>query len=87
MAVSHARITVSTSPVALNPGGTSGGRLYIRNESANACDIGGLTVAAGAGMSLAANTSLPFPLEIGAGDQVYAIRSGASDAVLSVVRV
>jgi hypothetical protein len=85
MTTSHQRITVSTVPIALNPVGTSGGNLYVRCET-NGIDIGGSTVAAGQGLPLAAATALPWPIELGPGDQIYAIRSGVTDAVVSVVR-
>lgn len=84
MAVSAARLTVGTSPVALNTAAGCGERLTVFNGSANAADLGGPTVAAGAGYSLPANTSVS--LELDPGDQVFAIRSAAADAVLSVLR-
>lgn len=110
MAVTFQRVTVSTTPVALNSVSTAGvtrpdhrtapergdgaticladgGSDQLRNESANAVDVGGSTVAAGTGMSLAANTYLPFPIDLDAGDQLYAIRSAASDGVVSVLRM
>ena len=87
MAVTFQRITVSTTPVALNSAGTAGVTLYVRNESANAVDVGGSTVAVGTGMSLAANTYLPFAVELAAGDQLWAIRSGGSDGTLFVIRM
>jgi hypothetical protein len=85
MTTSHQRITVSTVPIALNTAGTSGGTLYIRCET-NGVDIGGSTVAAGQGLPIAAAAALPWPIELGPGDVLFAIRSGATDAVVSVVR-
>jgi hypothetical protein len=88
MAITAQRITASTSAVALNSAETdtvSGARLVITNTSANAADLGPSTVTAGTGYSLAANATVT--VELGAGDQLYAIRSGASDATISVLRV
>jgi hypothetical protein len=88
MAVVGARVTVSTSVVALNAADSdnvSGSVLLISNTSANGADLGSNTVAAGAGYSLPANATATVPLV--AGELIYAIRSGASDAVLSVLRL
>ena len=84
MAISAQRFTVSTSAVALNPASGSHGRMTVNNISANAADLGASNVAAGSGFSLPGNASVA--LEIGQGDVVYAIRSGASDATLTVLR-
>jgi hypothetical protein len=84
VALTVQRITASTTAVALNPGGTAGGRLYVTNTSANAADLGPSTVTAGTGYPLAANASASF--QLGAGEQLYAIRTGAADATLAVLR-
>lgn len=84
MALSFARITASTVAVALNTAATAGLRLLLKNESANAADLGGPTVTAGAGLSLAAGASLA--VQLGPTDVLFAIRSAASDAVISVIR-
>lgn len=86
MAVSAQRITVSTTAVALNTdtdtvGGTT---LVIKNTSANAADLGPSTVAATTGFDLAAGATVT--VELGLGEQLYAIRSAAADATLSVLR-
>lgn len=85
MAVTAARVTASTSAVALNSASGGGERLLITNSSANAADIGGSTVTAGTGYPLAAGASITIELDAG-GDLVYAIRSGGADAVLAVLR-
>ena len=92
MAVSAQRITVSTTAVALNTdadtvGGTT---LVIKNMDAtatNAVDLGPSTVAAGGGFEVAGGAMIT--LELGIGDQVYAIRGtgAAADPVLSVLRI
>jgi hypothetical protein len=84
MAVSHQRVTVSTTAVALNTASGGGERLLVVNASANAADLGASNVTAGAGYSLAANAAVALDLD--PGDVVYAIRSGASDAVLGLLR-
>jgi hypothetical protein len=55
----------------------------ITNTSANPADLGAATVTAGTGYSLPAGATVQLTLN--PGDQVYAIRSGAADAVLSVL--
>lgn len=85
MAVSAQRITVSTAPVPLNTTDVAGNTLVIKNTSANAADLGPSNVAAGAGFDLAAGATVVVTLD--AGDVLYAIRSAAADAVLSVLRL
>lgn len=84
MAVTAARFTVSTSAVALNTAGVAGGWLEVKNTSANAADLGPSSVTAGAGYDLAAGASADVFLA--AGEVLYAIRSGAVDATLAVLR-
>ena len=78
------RVTVSTTPVALNTAGVGGTTLLVKNTSANAADLGGSSVAAAAGFDLAAGASVV--LTLGPGEVLYAIRSAAADATLSVIR-
>lgn len=86
MPLSAARVTASTTAVALNTAHpTKPVKLFITNTSANAADLGTAAVAAGTGFSLPANATASIELE--PGDVLYAIRSAAADAVLSVLRV
>lgn len=86
MALTAARVTVSTTAVALNTAHpTKPTKMFITNTSANAADLGGSGVTAGAGFSLPANASAS--IELDPGDVLFAIRSAAADAVLSVLRV
>lgn len=84
MAVSAARVTVSTTAVALNTASTAGQTLVLKNTSANAADLGASTVAAGAGFDLAASATVT--VELAAGDVLFAIRSAAADATIAVLR-
>lgn len=84
MAVTAARITASTSAVALNTASTAGMQLTITNTSANAADLGPSTVTAGAGFDLAAGATVT--VDVDQGDVLYAIRSAAADATLAVLR-
>lgn len=85
MTVTSARVTASTSAVALNTAdGLTPTPMLITNTSANAADLGPSTVTAGAGYSLAASASVSVVLD--PNDVLYAIRSGGSDAVISVLR-
>lgn len=84
MAVTAQRITVSTTAVALNPAGTSGTRLLIKNTSANAADLGASDVTATGGFDLAAGATVT--VELDPGDVLYAIRTAAADATLAVLR-
>ena len=84
MAITAARVTASTSAVALNTAQAAGMTLVITNTSANAADLGPSTVAAGAGYSLAGNASVT--VQVRPNDVLYAIRSGGSDATLAILR-
>ena len=84
MAVSAARVVVSTSAVALNSTSPGGERLLITNTTANTADLGGSGVTAGTGYLLGANASVSFELD--PGDLVYAIRTGGVDTTLAVLR-
>jgi hypothetical protein len=57
----------------------------IKNTSPNAADLGPSKVTAGDGYDLAAGVSVV--VELGPGEVLYAIRSAAADAVLSVLRL
>jgi hypothetical protein len=87
VAVTAQRVTVSTTAAALNTdsdtrGGTT---LVIKNTSANAADLGPSTVTASTGFDLAAGATLT--VELGPGEQLFAIRSAAADATLAVLRI
>lgn len=85
MAVSAARITVSSTAVALNASDTGGARLVIKNTDAtNGADLGASSVTAGAGFPLAAGVTQV--VEVDSGELVYAIRSAGADVVLAVLR-
>lgn len=84
MAITAARITVSTVAVALNVADEQGWLLTIKNTSANAADLGPAGVTAGAGFDLAAGATATF--QIDQGDVLFAIRSAGADATLAVLR-
>ncbi len=85
MAVTGARVTASTTAVALNTAGTAGLTLFVRNvDATDTCDIGGSGVTAGTGFPLAPNAQVE--IELDAGDVVFAIRSAAADVDLAVLR-
>lgn len=85
MAVTAARVTVSTAAVALNTAGTAGGSLTVKNTDAtNAADLGAAGVTAGTGFPLAAGATVT--IEVDAGDVLYAIRSAAADVSLAILR-
>lgn len=87
MSVTHQRITVSTTAVALNTTSSGGNTLFVRNvDASNAADLGSSSVTAGTGLPLPAATTIG-PIDVDAGDQLFAIRSGAADVILAVVRV
>jgi hypothetical protein len=78
MAVTAARVTVTTTATALNPLSSAGVTLTIRN-GATAVDVGPAGVTSGAGYSLAASGLLT--VEIEGGDQLYGITGAGSSAV------
>lgn len=84
MAISHQRLTVSTTAVALNSASQAGQTLTIKNTSANAADLGGAGVTAAGGFDLAAGASVQ--VQVAPQDVLYAIRSGGTDATLAIVR-
>jgi hypothetical protein len=85
MAITSARVTVSTTPVALNSASGAGERILIAN-GAQPIDLGPSTVAAGAGYSVAAS-AVVGPLDLDPNDQLFAVRSGGTDSVVSVLRL
>lgn len=88
MAITAARVTVSTSAVALNPAETdtvSGSLLVLKNTSANAADLGPATVAATTGLDLAGGATIT--IDMPPGEVLYAIRSAGADAVINVLRI
>jgi hypothetical protein len=90
MAVSAARVTVSTSAVALNPAesGVAGGRLFVKNTAAVEADVlvlGASDVTASTGFALAAGATLDLPYSYG--ERVYAIRGASADIVAHVLRL
>jgi len=88
MAITAARVTVSVAAVALNAAETdtvAGSVLILKNTSANAADLGPSGVAAGAGFDLAAGATLS--LQLPPGEILYAIRTAAADATITVLRV
>lgn len=84
MAITAARVTVSTVAVALNTATAYGQTLIIKNTSANAADLGTSAVTANSGYDLAAGATVE--VEVDSGDVLYAIRSAAADATLAILR-
>lgn len=84
MAVTAARVTVSTTAVALNTSSSGGMSLCIKNTSANAADLGATGVTATNGFDLAAGATVTIDLR--PGDVLFAIRSAAADATLAILR-
>ena len=90
MAVTAARITVSSTAVALNgpDTGPSGTGLLIKaagTGGTNDVELGDATVTAGTGFLLPAG-SAPIQINLTGGEQLYAIRSGAADGTVHVIR-
>jgi hypothetical protein len=90
MALTAERVTVSTVAVALNGAdtGPSGGGLLVRavgTGGTNDADLGASTVTAGTGFLLVAGGSA-VQVNLAAGEQLYAIRTGGADATLHVIR-
>jgi hypothetical protein len=88
MAVTSARVTVSTVAVALNTLETdvvAGSRLVVKNQdAANSVDLGDSSVTAGTGFELKAGLSVQ--IDMPKGEQLYAIRSNAADVRVDVLR-
>lgn len=85
MAVTAARVTVSNSAVALNTASNGGQRLTVQNQDGtNTVSLGPSGVTAANGYRLNVNEARVFellPYEI-----LFAIRDGAADVVVSVLR-
>jgi hypothetical protein len=81
---------VSTTAVALTPTETDtvgGTAVYVRNTDAtNGAALGGGGVAAGTGFRVGPTTTVG-PLVLPSGEQLFAIRTGAADVVLDVLRL
>lgn len=80
------RVTVGVAVVQLNiPGGTGGVVLTVKNlDATNAVDLGGSDVAAGLGFALRPDESVVVHVDSREG--LYAVRSGAADAQLAILR-
>lgn len=88
MALNSEQVTVSTVAIALTAAETdtiSGASVIVRNTDAtNGVALGNGAVAAGTGYRLLAGASVTVALR--AGEQLYAIRTGAADVVVDVLR-
>jgi hypothetical protein len=89
VAVTAARVTVSTTAVALIPAEAdtaSGTTVTLQNQDAtNTVSLGPSGVTAGNGYRL--QTGAVLTLKVPAGEQIFAIRDGAADVVVSVLRL
>lgn len=86
MAVSSAQVVVATSAVALNPAESDtvgGSTLIIKAVTADVA-LGASNVSMATGLVLTAG-GLPFPIELGYGEQLYAIC--ATSATVHVLRL
>lgn len=90
MATTSGQVTVSTTAVALNAAETDtvgGTVLFVKNTDAtNGAALGGSGVTAGTGYRVPAGVTVG-PLELPTGEQLYAIRTGAADVVVDVLRL
>lgn len=88
MSVNAERVNVTGAATALNGGDAGdyreGKALLLRNRSTSNLDIGGNTVASGAGYELLAGEAITVPLE--AGEIVYAIGPSAGPWRVDVFR-
>lgn len=87
MAVTSEQVTVSTTAVALNTetGPVAGTRMIVTNKHAtDAVALGPTGVTSGTGFRLAAGVTTTVELSVG--EQLFAIRTGASDATVDVLR-
>lgn len=84
--IASARVVVTNAPTrldtTLNPPYTGRGALLVNNPATNtvSVEIGGATVAAGAGYTLAPGDP-PLVLQLNPGEDVYAISNGANVTV------
>lgn len=85
MAFTSQRVTVSTSAIALNTATSGGQTLTLTNQDAtNTVSLGPSGVTAGAGYRLGTNATVQIKLQ--PGEVVFAIRDGAADVIVSVLR-
>jgi len=93
MAVSSGQVVVSTTAVALNTDvDTVGGTvLFVRNSDAtNGVALGGSGVTAGTGFRVpgaAAPGITVGPIVLASSEQLFAIRTGAADVTVDVLRL
>lgn len=93
MAVTSAQVVVSTTAVALNPteSDTVGGVvLFLRNtHGTDAVALGGSGVTAATGFRVPGATAgtTVGPIELPAGEQLYAIRTSTNDITVDVLRL
>src|SRR5262245_46165875 len=92
LAITTQQVVVSTTAVALSPvepgsDVISGVVLFVKNtDGANGAALGASGVTAGTGFRLVAGATIG-PLNLEAGDQLFAIRTGAADVTLDVFRI
>lgn len=83
MAVVGAVVAVGTTATLLSGAdgdNIAGQSIYVTNASAtNPIFLGGSGVTTATGYSLAANTSLPWPIVLGVGEALYGIVSAATE--------
>lgn len=82
MAVSAARVSVTSTPTALNTASTEALMLLVKNTGAAAVDLGASGVASAAGFDLAVGATAEVLLD--PGDVLYAVTATA--ATVSVLR-
>jgi uncharacterized Zn-binding protein involved in type VI secretion len=87
MAVVASRVSVGTTPTALNADSSDpvSGTVIVITNGATAVDIGGSTVATGTGYPLAAN-GVVGPIPLTAGEVVYGV-TAAGTSTVSVLRL
>ncbi len=90
MAVQGAAVTVATAATLLSGAdgdSVSGQRVYVTNGDAAAVFLGASNVTTATGYSLAAGASLPWPVDLSAGEALYAISAaGTSAGAVKVLR-
>ncbi|MEU6674762.1 hypothetical protein [Streptomyces sp. NPDC046925] len=90
MAVSSAAVTVATSATLLSAADTdsvAGQSIYVTNGDAAAVFLGPSGVTTANGYSLAAGASLPWRVDLGIGEALYAVSAaGTSAGAVKVLR-
>lgn len=76
MSVSGRRVTVTTTATLLSTATVSGQSIAVTNKGAAAVDLGGSTVATGAGYSLAVDATASTDLD--PGEELYAIAASGT---------